>query len=87
MGQGPAIEIVRLYAEQSAIGKGVGSALMRSVVDLGREKGKKWIWLGVWEHNHRAIAFYTKWGFEKFGDHPFILGSDTQTDWWMRKPL
>ncbi|MDO6434651.1 GNAT family N-acetyltransferase [Flavitalea sp. BT771] len=87
MGQGPAIELVRLYAEQSAIGKGVGSALMQSAVDLGRGKGKKWLWLGVWEHNHRAIAFYTKWGFEKFGDHPFILGSDTQTDWWMRKPL
>ena len=87
MGQGPAIEIVRLYAEQAAIGKGVGSALMRSAIDLGREKGKEWIWLGVWEHNLRAIAFYTKWGFEKFGEHPFILGSDTQTDWWMRKKL
>jgi ribosomal protein S18 acetylase RimI-like enzyme len=87
MGQGPAIEIVRLYAEQSAIGKGVGSTLMRSAIDLGTEKGKEWIWLGVWEHNHRAIAFYTKWGFEKFGHHPFILGSDKQTDWWMRKKL
>jgi len=87
MGLGPAIEIVRLYAEQSAIGKGVGSALMQAAIDLGREKGKQWIWLGVWEHNHRAIAFYTKWGFEKFGHHPFILGSDTQTDWWMRKRL
>jgi GNAT superfamily N-acetyltransferase len=78
---------VRIYAEQSAIGKGVGAALMQYSIDLGREKGMKWIWLGVWEHNHRAIAFYTKWGFEKFGDHPFVLGADVQTDWWMRRKL
>jgi len=87
MGEGPAIEIVRIYAEQSAIGKGVGKALMQHALDLAREEGKNWVWLGVWEHNHRAIAFYTKWGFEKFGEHPFILGSDTQTDWWMRRKL
>ena len=87
MGEGPAIEIVRLYAEQAAIGQGVGSALMQGTIDLARAQGKHWIWLGVWEHNHRAIGFYTKWGFEKFGDHPFILGSDRQTDWWMKKRL
>jgi len=87
IGEGPGIEIVRIYAEQSVIGKGIGKALMQYAIDLGREKGKKWMWLGVWEHNHRAIAFYTKWGFEKFGDHPFILGSDVQTDWWMKRKL
>lgn len=87
IGEGQGIEIVRIYAEQSAIGKGVGAALMQYSIDLGREKGMKWIWLGVWEHNHRAIAFYSKWGFEKFGDHPFVLGADVQTDWWMRRKL
>ena len=87
LGGGPAMEIVRIYAEQAAIGKGVGRALMQYALDLGREKSKKWLWLGVWEHNHRAIAFYTKWGFEKFGDHPFVVGSDVQTDWWMRRRL
>ena len=87
MGEGTAIEIVRLYAEKSVIGKGIGRALMQSSIDLAREKGMQWIWLGVWEHNHRAIAFYTKWGFEKFGDHPFILGTDKQTDWWMKRKL
>ncbi|HEY4208867.1 MAG TPA: GNAT family N-acetyltransferase [Puia sp.] len=87
VGKGPAIEIVRIYAEKSVIGKGIGPALMQASIDLAREKGKQWVWLGVWEHNHHAIAFYTKWGFEKFGDHPFILGSDKQTDWWMKKRL
>src|SRR5690349_20058259 len=33
VGEGPAIEIVRLYAEQSVIGKGIGRALMQSSID------------------------------------------------------
>jgi GNAT superfamily N-acetyltransferase len=82
-----AIEIVQLYSEQRMIGKGVGPALMQACVELAQEQGYDWIWLGVWEHNHRAQAFYTKWGFERFGEHLFIVGLDAQTDWWMRKKL
>jgi ribosomal protein S18 acetylase RimI-like enzyme len=83
----PAIEIVRIYSEQATIGKGIGKALMSRCLEIGREKGKEWIWLGVWEHNRRAIDFYTKWGFEKFGDHVFVVGHDPQTDWYMKKKL
>ncbi len=82
-----AIEIVQLYSEQKMIGKGVGAALMKACLDLARQRGKDWVWLGVWEHNHRAIAFYQKWGFERFGEHVFLVGLDAQTDWWMRKKL
>ena len=84
---GRSIEIVRLYSEQFGIGRGVGQALMEGCIGKAREMGKEWIWLGVWAHNHRAIAFYRKWGFEKFGEHIFILGHDPQTDWWMRLRL
>lgn len=82
-----AIEIVQVYSEQRMIGKGVGPALMRACVELAREQGYDWVWLGVWEHNYRAQTFYTKWGFERFGEHIFIVGLDAQTDWWMRKKL
>lgn len=82
-----AIEIVQVYSDQRMIGKGVGPALMQACVDLAREQGYDWVWLGVWEHNHRAQAFYTKWGFERFGEHIFIVGLDAQTDWWMKKKL
>jgi ribosomal protein S18 acetylase RimI-like enzyme len=54
---------------------------------MAREKNKQLIWLGVWEHNERALAFYLKWGFERFGEHIFMLGDDTQTDWLMKKEL
>jgi ribosomal protein S18 acetylase RimI-like enzyme len=82
-----AIEISRLYAQQDVIGKGVGKALMQACIDLARQKGKDWIWLGVWEHNHRAITFYEKMGFAIFDRHIFLLGQDVQYDWWMRRKL
>jgi GNAT superfamily N-acetyltransferase len=81
------IEIVRLYSEQFAIGRGVGPALMEGCICKAKELEKEWVWLGVWEKNDRAIAFYRKWGFEKFGEHVFILGHDPQTDWWMKMKL
>jgi diamine N-acetyltransferase len=81
------IEIARIYAVTSSIGKGVGKKLMDQCMDIARQKNKELIWLGVWEHNKRAIAFYEKMGFEKFGTHVFLLGDDPQTDWLMKKEL
>lgn len=83
----PAIEIARIYAVQSGIGKGIGTALMKKCIDIAFETGRRVIWLGVWEKNERAIQFYTKWGFEKFGEHDFVLGNDVQRDWLMKKML
>lgn len=82
-----AMEIARIYAISNAIGKGVGSVLMKECIDMAIGKKNKALWLGVWEHNQRAIAFYTKWGFEKFSDHQFLLGDDLQNDWLMKKML
>ena len=83
----PAIEIARIYAVQSGIGKGIGAALMKKCIDIAFETGRRVIWLGVWEKNERAIHFYEKWGFEKFGEHDFVLGNDVQHDWVMKKML
>ena len=82
---GEAIEISRIYAAQKAIGLGVGKALMQACIGVAKEKNKQLIWLGVWEHNQRAISFYSRFGFEKFGEHNFVLGNDVQTDWLMKK--
>jgi len=82
-----ALEIARLYATTAMIGKGVGKALMQACIDLAKQHGKKILCLGVWEKNARAIAFYTAWGFEKVGEHDFVLGNDVQRDWIMQKIL
>jgi len=60
---------------------------MEHCIKLAAEKNKELIWLGVWERNQRAISFYQKFGFEKFGEHDFVLGNDVQTDWLMKKML
>ncbi len=81
------LEIARIYAMTSMIGKGVGHLLMQTSISVAKEKGKEIIWLGVWEKNIRAIDFYKKWGFEKFDVSDFLLGDDLQCDWLMKKEL
>ena len=82
-----ALEIARIYAMKSQIGKGVGSLLMQSCIGIARQKNKDCLWLGVWEKNQRAIDFYTKWGFEKFDETDFLLGDDLQRDWLMKRKV
>lgn len=82
-----AMEISRIYVVNTAIGTGIGKALMEECIQAAIQRNKEVIWLGVWEHNTRAIAFYTKFGFSKFATHVFMLGDDPQTDWLMKKEL
>lgn len=74
------VELVRLYVSREWLGRGVGEALMRACVDEARQAGHGTIWLGVWEQNGRAQAFYRKWDFRAVGEHVFQLGSDPQRD-------
>ena len=54
---------------------------MEAALDAARTRGAQTIWLGVWERNARAVAFYRKSGFTRIGEHDFLLGNDVQTDW------
>jgi ribosomal protein S18 acetylase RimI-like enzyme len=85
-GQKP-IELVRLYVYRKWLGRGVGQALMRRCVNEARELGFQTIWLGVWERNSRALAFYRKWDFREVGEHIFQLGSDPQRDILMQRAI
>jgi ribosomal protein S18 acetylase RimI-like enzyme len=80
VGGAESVELVRLYVSREWLGRGVGEALMRVCLDEARRAGYETIWLGVWERNGRAQAFYRKWNFRAFGEHVFQLGSDPQTD-------
>ncbi|MDT7688941.1 MAG: diamine N-acetyltransferase [Acidobacteriota bacterium] len=81
------VELARLYVVVEWHGRGVGEALMRELWDEARRKRWQTIWLGVWEHNERAKAFYRKWGFEVVGSHVFRVGDDAQTDLLMARAL
>jgi len=78
---GPApIELWRFYLDRQWHGRGVAAALMTRVKDEARRRGARTLWLGVWERNGRAIAFYAKSGFVDVGEHIFLFGTDPQTD-------
>jgi diamine N-acetyltransferase len=82
-----ALEICRFYARKPFIGKGVGKAMMQYAIQYAEENRYHAVWLGVWEHNKRAIDFYQSFGFRKFSEHDFVLGNDVQRDWLMRKEV
>ncbi|MCB0633853.1 MAG: GNAT family N-acetyltransferase, partial [Lewinella sp.] len=64
-------------------GQGLGKMMIVKALAVAREKNKERIWLGVWEHNPRAIRFYQGQGFEKTGTHVFRIGGEDQIDWVM----
>jgi ribosomal protein S18 acetylase RimI-like enzyme len=74
------LELWRFYVDQVHHGRGVAQQLMAAVIDAARARGAGTLWLGVWEHNAKAQAFYRKFGFVVVGSHTFVLGSDVQTD-------
>ncbi len=82
-----ALEIERIYVLGDHQGKKIGAWMLRKIIEKGKTLGKDYIWLGVWEHNPKAINFYQRHGFIKFGEHPYYIGTDKQTDWLLRLEL
>lgn len=85
--QGEAVEVSRFYLEASVLGRGIAPRLMDEVFAAAREFGSRKLWLGVWERNPRAIAFYRKCGFTDVGSKDFYVGPDRQTDRVMQASL
>lgn len=81
------IELHRFYLARSAHGTGLAAPLMLAARAAAQELGGLHMWLGVWERNPRAIAFYLKAGFVQVGSHVFMVGGDPQTDWVLVSPL
>ncbi|NGZ76437.1 GNAT family N-acetyltransferase [Saccharibacillus alkalitolerans] len=82
-----ALEVERIYVRSAFQKKGLGKALIDQAFRLAEEQGKTKVWLGVWEKNGGAVAFYEKMGFERIGAHSFLMGDEEQTDWIMTKML
>ncbi|HEX8016119.1 MAG TPA: GNAT family N-acetyltransferase [Flavobacterium sp.] len=82
-----ALEIERIYVSKEFHGKSVGQLLYIKAIEIAKEQNSEYVWLGVWEENHRAIQFYKKNGFVEFDKHIFKLGNDEQTDIMMKLKL
>ncbi len=74
------LEIERIYVREQYQGKGLGKVLINYSLDVARQRGKGYVWLGVWEKNTNAISFYKRMGFEVKGEHSFRMGDEIQHD-------
>ena len=81
------LEIERIYVLKDFQGKKIGQKLYEKAVEVAKQNKVKYIWLGVWEKNQKAIDFYEKNGFVPFDKHIFVLGDDEQTDIMMKMEL
>ncbi|WP_025731655.1 GNAT family N-acetyltransferase [Heyndrickxia ginsengihumi] len=81
------LEIERIYIKNKFQKQGLGKYLINKAIEIAMEWNKKKIWLGVWEKNENAIAFYKKIGFVQTGAHSFYMGDEEQTDFIMTKSL
>jgi ribosomal protein S18 acetylase RimI-like enzyme len=80
-------QIQRIYVDAGWHGRGVAQALMAGMLEIAAAGGADCVWLGVWEHNPRARAFYGKYGFATVGEHEFLFGHESQRDLVLCRPL
>lgn len=81
------MELERIYVLADFQGKGLGKCILQEIKGRTAKTSKRFLWLGVWERNIKAIEFYKENGFYTFGNHPYYIGKDKQTDWLMRFDL
>ena len=81
------VELQRIYLLRSAQGGGRGAALMAEALALAGAWGADVLWLGVWEHNDKALAFYARQGFHEVGEHLFTIGDQVDRDLLLARAL
>jgi diamine N-acetyltransferase len=81
------LEVEQIYVQAAHHGRGHGSRLIEHAINMARAEGYPFIWLGVWEHNRKAIEVYEHLGFVPIGDHHFLFGNEEQRDVLMRRDV
>ncbi|MDZ4668407.1 MAG: GNAT family N-acetyltransferase [bacterium] len=81
---GHIMELEKIYVRQFAHGTKAASLLMQEAIDLARTNGANYLYLGVWQENERALAFYKKFGFEVFSTRSFQLGKRLCEDYLLK---
>jgi GNAT superfamily N-acetyltransferase len=75
-----AVELSRLYLLASAQGSGVGGALIEAALGAIAALGGRTVWLGAYDRNVKALAFYARRGFVQVGTHEFEFGGQVYAD-------
>jgi len=87
LGNRHAVEISRFYVDRPWHGHGIARVLMSACIAEARSRGADALWLLVYQHNPRAVAFYEKSGFQKSGTAKFQLGKRVDDDWLMVRSI
>ncbi len=82
-----AVELNRLYLLAAAQGSGVGSALIAAAFDAVVALGGRSVWLGAYDRNVKALAFYARRGFVRVGSHAFEFGGQVYADPVFTRPI
>lgn len=72
--------IDRLYVDAAWQGTGLAATLMDAAIQEAQASGAEATRVSVFKGNQRAIAFYTKQGFEVVGSRSFKVGNEMQSD-------
>lgn len=75
-----AMELERLYVSPNFQNRKIGQKMLDTVIEMAIQRKMRYLWLGVWEKNIRAMEFYKRNHFEFSGTHPYMVGNDLQTD-------
>ena len=82
-----AIELSRLYLLGTAQGAGLGRAMMAAALAQAAELQARTVWLGAYDRNVRALAFYARHGFTRVGTHEFEFGGRIHHDPVLTRPV
>src|SRR3954468_6004856 len=83
----PTIELSKVYVDAGRQGAGLAGLLMSATLATAEDAGAASVWLGVNEHNARAIRFYSKSGFAIAGPRSYVVGTQQMSDHVMVAPL
>jgi diamine N-acetyltransferase len=76
----PALEFRQLYVLRAWQGSGIAPALAEWALAQARARGAEELYLSVWTENHRAKAFYRRYGFLYVGPYKFMVGDQADED-------
>lgn len=72
---GSQMQLEKIYVLPGYQRKGVGTSLLKKVIDLACKIGPEYLWLDVYAGNEQAILFYEKNGFTKGSEYYRGFGS------------
>ena len=82
----PVVELHRLYVAKEWQGRKIGATLMDLALAEATAQKAQTLYLGVWENNRNAQAFYARYGFFKAGEYNYPpVGGVIDREWIMMR--